>query len=206
MKEFFQEEFIHLLSQLVQLDTQLILLAVLVVSAIIVLDAVSLMASRLKEETGVNKSSKMHTIDDVAEGGAKNLVSEMQRLAGRPDAIVVEDNYFIPVERKPLSKKIRDRHVAQLLVYMRLIEEFEGKKPPYGYLILGKNCRRVKIMNTETRQEWLQKIIDEMQAILSNESKAIPDPHPRKCTKCTARQSCDARADLEQPIKIGSGA
>ncbi|MCB0353579.1 MAG: Dna2/Cas4 domain-containing protein [Bdellovibrionales bacterium] len=124
----------------------------------------------------------------------------------RPDAIVVENGFFIPVERKPLAKKIRDRHIAQLLVYMRLVEEFEGKKPPYGYLIIGKGCRKVKIHNSAGRQQWLQKQIDAMREIATKGAQAQATPHPRKCAKCSVRESCSFRNDTgeEFPVQIGS--
>ena len=72
---------------------------------------------------------------------------------------------------------------------MRLIEEFEGKKPPYGYLILGKNCRTFKIENSPERQAWLQKMLDEMRSIVEG-APAIPAPHPKKCKRCDVKESC----------------
>src|SRR5690606_19339167 len=138
------------------------------------------------------------SIDGSTTMPGRNYVSEIQGLAGKPDAIIIENGYFIPIERKPLARKIRDRHVAQLLVYMRLVEEFEGKKPPYGYLILGENCRRVKIPNSEGRQAWLQRYIDEMCAALEEGQPVIPEPHPRKCSKCVVRESCAYRSELVQ--------
>ena len=104
---------------------------------------------------------------------------------------MVENGYLIPVDRKLYSNKIRDRYIVELLVHMRLIEEFEGKRPPYGYLILGKNARRVKISNTEKKQQWLDQIIFEINAILDGHTKATPDPHPRKCPRCRVVKFCE---------------
>jgi CRISPR/Cas system-associated exonuclease Cas4 (RecB family) len=72
---------------------------------------------------------------------------------------------------------------------MRLIEEFEGKKPPYGYLLLGPKCRKVKIENSDTRQQWLQNHLDQMRSILAG-MPSKPTPHPRKCGKCAVRHVC----------------
>ena len=113
-------------------------------------------------------------------------------LAGRPDALISEEGYIIPIERKPLARKIRDRYVAQLLVYMRLVEEFEGRKPPYGYLILGPSARRFRIENSPERQAWLQKILDEMNAIMKG-AAAKAEPHPKKCGKCDVKEVCAFR-------------
>lgn len=119
----------------------------------------------------------------------REYISKRLGLAGKPDALIKEDGMLIPVERKPLAKKLRDRYVAQLLVYMRLVEEFEGKKPAYGYLLLGPSCRKIKIENTVQKQAWLEKIIVEMRQVLET-SVARTDPHPKKCAKCPVRTSC----------------
>ncbi len=185
-----------LLFDLATLDTELVLLAVLIVCTIIVLDSVSLFAKKQKQEAGIQGKQFTFSIEGSKTLPVKKYISDIQRLSGRPDALIIEKGEIIPVERKPLGRKIRDRYVAQLLVYMRLVEEFEGKKPPYGYLVLGKKCRQVKIYNTDERQEWLQKILDDMhKALDEGEEKAVAAPHPQKCKKCKVRRHCDERAD-----------
>jgi CRISPR-associated protein Cas4 len=197
MKEELRTYIIELLTDIASIDIQLILLALLVVVAIIVIDAVTLFAQKQKKEAGIEVTSTTVSIDGSESLPIRNYISDIQGLAGRPDALIMENGYVIPVERKPLARKIRDRYVAQLLVYMRLIEEFEGKKPPYGYLIIGRNCRRFKIVNTEKRQQWLQKMIDEMQAALEESVPIRPQPHPRKCKKCSVRASCSFKIEEE---------
>jgi CRISPR/Cas system-associated exonuclease Cas4 (RecB family) len=130
----------------------------------------------------------------------RNYISEIQGLAGKPDALISEGGFIIPIERKPLARKVRDRYIAQLLVYMRLIEEFEGKKPPYGYLILGPNCRRFKIENSPDRQAWLQRLIDEMRGVLAGQA-TTPTPHPKKCRKCDVRHACAFKL-IEPPAPV----
>ena len=93
---------------------------------------------------------------------------------------------------------------------MRLIEEFEGKRPPYGYLLLGPKFRRIKIENSEERQKWLQTHIDQMRGILAG-AAAKPAPHPRKCSRCEVRLICrhamlaNGNSDENSPalVKIG---
>lgn len=185
---------LKLFQQIATLDPDLILLAVLVVCCVVVLDSVSIFARRKRIETGIGVHTRTMSIDGSAGHEVRHYVSATQGLAGRPDAIILEEGHIIPVERKPLANKIRDRYVAQLLVYMRLIEEFEGRRPPYGYLILGAHCRKFKIENSAARQAWLQKMIDEMQAILHG-ARAVPTPHPRKCRRCDVRNACSYRSE-----------
>ncbi len=128
---------------------------------------------------------------------AREYISRSQGLAGKPDALVREGSELIPVERKPLAKKLRDRYVAQLLVYMRLVEEFEGTRPSKGYLLLGPECRRITIENSEARQRWLGTLLEQMRRVLDG-GEARATPHPAKCSKCDVRSRCPAAADARR--------
>jgi CRISPR/Cas system-associated exonuclease Cas4 (RecB family) len=189
-------------SELAQLDVDLIILVLLGVITLVILGRVGTVLESKEREVGVSTSTITVSVDGTKTLPVRNYVSEIQGLAGKPDALISEDGFIIPIERKPLARKVRDRYVAQLLVYMRLVEEFEGKKPPYGYLILGPNCRRFKIENSPARQAWLQKHLDEMRAILAG-GPSQPTPHPRKCRKCDVRHACAHRAEENTPIQIG---
>ena len=143
----------------------------------------------------------LHEVAVAMEGSsiipAREYISTAQGLAGKPDALVKEGEDLVPVERKPLARKLRDRYVAQLLVYMRLVEECEGHRPSKGYLLLGSECRRVTIENSESKQKWLSALLEQMRKVLDG-GEARPTPHPAKCSKCDVRHRCSARAD-EKP-------
>lgn len=183
----------HLASTLLQavlsIDTDLVLLAVLLVAGLIILHGLYGSAETKRKDSGMTKGSIAVSIDGSKTLVVRHYVSELQGLAGKPDAVINEEGNIVPVERKPLARKIRDRYVAQLLVYMRLIEEFEGKKPPYGYLLLGPSCRRFRIENSPERQAWLQGIIDEMSAIAQG-APCTAAPHIRKCVRCDVKEHC----------------
>ena len=177
------------LAQLVTLDSQIVLLVTLIIVLLIVLDSFLLVSRRNKSKSGLNKHAIPISIDGSKVVNSRDYISKKQKISGRPDIVVIEDGFHIPVEHKPLAKKLRDRYLAQLLVYMRLIEEFEGKKPPYGYLILGKENKLVKIENSEKNQIWLQGLLDEMHAIIDG-GKSKPAPHPVKCKRCDVKAHC----------------
>lgn len=193
MKEQLAHYIMGLIKEIVAVDTTIILLAVLIVMAVIVLDSLGRHARKVREAAGLSSSSSTISVDGARSLPVRNYISDMQGLAGRPDALVIENGYIIPIERKPTSNKVRDKYIAQLLVYMRLVEEFEGKKPPYGYLILGANCRRIKILNSDERQNWLQSLINEMRAILAG-APSKPTPQFRKCNRCPVGQHCAHKA------------
>ena len=169
-------------------------LLLIVGASLIVIRSFRKAATQRKSDAGFEKSGVTVSVDGSATLPAREYISTTQGLAGQPDALIVEEGAILPVERKPLAKKLRDRYVAQLLVYMRLVEEFEGVKPPYGYLLLGPTCRRVKIQNSPERQAWLERHLNEMREILRGAAPK-PAPHPIKCAKCDVRHKCSARAD-----------
>jgi CRISPR/Cas system-associated exonuclease Cas4 (RecB family) len=149
-------------------------------------------AQRRHVDAGFSRSEVTVAIDGGELLPEREYVSEGQGLAGKPDALVLEGNVVVPVERKPLARKLRDRYVAQLLVYMRLVEEFEGRRPPHGYLLLGPNCRRITVHNSQAKQQWVSGLLEQMRAVLDG-APAIPAPHPKKCAGCEVRSRCSAR-------------
>ena len=190
LSPYFQD----LIYDLLRSDVLFFWLLVILTVLVIVLDSLSAIAAKKQKSSGV-----LPQITHVLSPGAnfkepEDYVSQYQQLSSRPDALLIENGYIIPVDRKIGGNKIRDRHVAELLVHMRLIEELEGKKPPYGYLILGKNARRVKILNTAQRQAWLTGILNEMRAIISGGKTAVAQPGGRKCKHCLVSDFCDAKA------------
>jgi CRISPR/Cas system-associated exonuclease Cas4 (RecB family) len=198
MWEYLSKEMVILLRQIVSVDSSITMLVLLIVFAIIIVDLLLQRVQESAKATGivlVKLRTKAVGIDGTKQNPVKDLISKELGLAGRPDAILREDGFLIPVEHKPMASKLRDRYVAQLLVYMRLIEEVEGVRPPYGYLVLGPSARRVKVTNSRQRQEWIDVKLNEMRAIMDGEP-AKAEPHPKKCVSCRMRESCAFRADL----------
>ena len=189
MIETLANRFVEFLVDVSTLDSKIVLLVILIVISVIVITGIFEGAFLRSKQAGMDLKSVPVSIEGSKTLPAKNYVSYNLGLAGKPDALIVEDGYIIPVEIKPLAKKVRDRYVAQLLVYMRLIEEFEKNKPPYGYLIIGQNFKKVKIYNTDSRQLWLQKMLNEMRDII-NGTPSVPTLHPNKCPKCSVKNIC----------------
>ncbi len=168
-------------------------LLLVVCAAVIVIRLLLGAAKGRTEATGLSSAGSAVSVDGSNMLPGREYISLVQGLAGKPDAILIENGFRVPVERKPLAKKLRDRYVAQLLVYMRLVEEFEGYRPPHGYLVLGPKCRRVRVENTEEKQRWLDGLLTEMRGVLSGHP-TVPSPHPAKCAKCDVRQRCSVGA------------
>jgi CRISPR/Cas system-associated exonuclease Cas4 (RecB family) len=141
------------------------------------------------------QSGLAHTVPLISIKGSSRLperefYSKKHALISEPDALIKEKGYIIPVDVKPLSKKVRDRHVIKMTLHMKLIEELEGKKPPYGIILLGKDQERVEIENSAEKHLWLDSLIGEMRSILDG-IPAAPAPGRAKCAHCDVAEHCN---------------
>lgn len=118
------------------------------------------------------------------------LKSERLGLIGRPDRIIKEDgNIWIPVEKKS-SAKVQDSHRLQLAVYMILIEDITGKRPPHGYVALRDNSQS-KVQNTEKLRACAWAHIEAIKQIKQNPNAHVKaTPFPAKCKACGYNRVC----------------
>ncbi len=181
--------------QLASIDIDVLIFVLLIMSTLIVIDVASLYIKKELSQSGIKDASSFLSIDGSSLLPVKNYVSEIQGIAGKPDAVIKEKGNFVPIEIKPLAKKLKDRYVFQLLVYMRLLNEFERTDIPYGYLILGENSKRVRINNLPARQKQLTEILDKMREILEGKVDAIATPDLSKCSKCTVKKYCEFKQE-----------
>lgn len=122
------------------------------------------------------------------------LVSKELGLSGRPDRIVRIREHYIPEEKKS-SNRVYPGHVLQLGTYFLLIEAHYGKRPPYGFIVLG-DGRREKIKNTASLR---QEVLDTAQAMRHSLAKPEQQLNPghKNAAKC---RSCGMAAYCEQKI------
>lgn len=124
---------------------------------------------------------------------AKAFKSEKYGLSGRPDYIIKLDAGLIPVEEKkgrtprgPLFS-----HILQVAAYCMLIEEVEGKAPPYGILKYPEHEHEIEF-NEDLKVVVLEKL-DEMRKILVTEVCHRNHERPGKCNSCSRRAVCPER-------------
>ncbi len=173
---------------------EILFLLLLIGIVILIWDFFLRTRKKISSDTGIPVESTMVSLKGSKFKPTRELVSEHLGLASRPDAIVEENGFIIPVMVKPTGKKVRDRHVVELLVHLRLIEEIEDKRPPYGILIIGSKQRRVKIINSKEKQNWLDSLLKEMRSIQEKNIPAIPSPAVYKCKSCDVRTHCSHSA------------
>src|SRR5437867_11717174 len=90
-------------------------------------------------------------------------------LTVKPDYLVNTNQGLVPVEVKPgrTDHEPHESHLLQVLAYCLLLEETEGKRPPYGLLRYSGDTFKVDY-NDETRA-YLLSVLEEMRAAMEQE-------------------------------------
>ena len=120
---------------------------------------------------------------------AKPLFSPRYRLAGRPDYIVEQGRYRIPVEVKPTREADQPyaSDIMQLAAYCLLMEE-GGKRPPYG--LLRYRSETFRIPYTPRLRAALCKTLDTLRE--QRGARVVRPNHgePGRCLGCGYRHAC----------------
>ena len=168
---------------------EILILLLITGIAVLIWDIIERRVNGLRKSAGFRRKTEILGIRGSSALPARDYSSEELGLSGRPDALLKEGQYHIPVMVHPMSDKIRDRHIIQLLVNLRLVEEEQGVRPPVGILIMGPEQRPVRVKNTTQKQQWLEAIRKEMYSILQG-IPAVPAPQFYKCRNCDVRANC----------------
>ena len=124
------------------------------------------------------------------------LVSHRLKLAGRPDLIVEHrvgggEIHRIPVELKPMRKADRPYRgdLMQLASYCMLIEDLDGRPPPFGILAYADRHWQVDF-DDELRRAWwaLNEAMDE--DLRAGDAPRDHD-NPGRCAACGMRTHCE---------------
>ena len=124
---------------------------------------------------------------------SKVFKSDKYGLSGRPDYVIKIENNLIPVEEKtgrtpqgPLFS-----HILQVAAYCLLIEETEGKAPPYGLLKYPQHEHDIEY-NEDLRRILLEKLA-EMRSAIDKADVHRNHNRPGKCKYCSRRSVCPER-------------
>jgi CRISPR-associated protein Cas4 len=117
------------------------------------------------------------------------LTSERLGLIGRPDRIIEDQGIWIPIEKKSATK-VQSSHRVQLCVYMILIEEKTGKRPPHGFIALRDNTEH-KVKNTDKLRAKTWAHVETIRTIKQRPKDFVKaSPFPAKCKSCGYIKSC----------------
>lgn len=141
---------------------------------------------RIRSHRGLGEGQTLE-LDD------RNLYSARLGLVGRPDRLVLDGQFTIPEGWKS-SLRVHDSHRVQVGVYLILIEEETGVRPPHGFVVTGDGSRE-KVENTPALRAWVLGLADEIRAARRELEREIPvSQPPGKCRGCGMREGCGQRA------------
>jgi CRISPR-associated exonuclease Cas4 len=130
----------------------------------------------------------------VGDDGARSeraLFSHRYGLVGRPDYLVDEDGYIIPVEVKTTRHITQpyDSQAMQLYAYCLLVEEEYGLTPPYG--ILRYPERQFRLPYGEREREWVIQTLEAMREDEASNDEVQPNHNqPARCRSCQFLATC----------------
>jgi CRISPR-associated exonuclease Cas4 len=168
----------------------LIQLAVLLLCAAL---ALIWWAGRQRRASGVPPGRIISSDTDRWDKVEKPLYDPISGLTGRPDYLVEENDFLIPVEVKSSRAPSlpHDSHIYQLAAYCLLVERTYGKRPPYG--ILRYRDQTFSIDYTPVLQSELENLLEAIRLQHRRGEAGRSHQEPARCARCGYRDICDQR-------------
>ncbi|MGQ9627715.1 MAG: CRISPR-associated protein Cas4 [Anaerolineae bacterium] len=127
------------------------------------------------------------------------LFSPRYGLRGKPDYLIEQGGYKIPVELKsspaPCSPYLS--HMLQLAAYCLLIEEEYGHPPPYG--LIQYQDASFTVDYTPALKERLLSTLEEMRAACAADDVLPNHRSPSRCRGCGFREECGQALSTNPP-------
>ncbi|MCC6800676.1 MAG: Dna2/Cas4 domain-containing protein [Anaerolineae bacterium] len=148
---------------------------------------------RLRARLGMPPGEVIY--QDTAERLQKTLYSRRLKLAGRPDYVQREGEWFIPVEVKTgrTPGYPYPGQVMQCIAYCALVEETFGVRPPHGVILFEQSGTRFVIDYTPARERELRQTLRAMRWRLRMTEVHRSHDNPQICAACGYRDRCDER-------------
>ncbi len=118
------------------------------------------------------------------------LFSNRYRLTGKPDYLVHVREGIVPVEVKSgaAPRQPYEAHLLQLAAYCLLVEEQEGRRPPYG--ILKYDDRAFAVDYAPALRARLLRTLEAIRRDLHARDVGRSHNDPARCQGCGYRERC----------------
>ena len=125
----------------------------------------------------------------------ETLFSRRYRLAGRPDYLLRDGNWVIPVEVKTgrTPNYPYPGQVMQCVAYCVLVEEHFGVRPPYGIILFEQSGKQFTIDFTPEAEHSLAETLRTMRHRLRLPEVHRSHTNPMICAACGFRDRCEER-------------
>lgn len=126
----------------------------------------------------------------------KPLYAASLGLTGKPDYLIQQNKFTIPVEVKTcrqIPKSPYDSHIYQLAAYCVLVDQVYGKRPPEGIIhyTSGSETRNFTIPFTHQLETNVLTVIDEIQNVALRQEIDRSHQQAARCRGCGYRNTCD---------------
>ena len=148
-------------------------------------------SARLGRLHGLPEGKVVYSDTGAAQVAAKPLYSPRYGLTGKPDYLLATRRGLVPVEVKPTrdDPEPHESHLLQVLAYCLLLEDSEGKRPPYGLLRYRSGTFKVDY-NSQTRAHVVG-VIEEMRVALRQAEVHRSHDQPGRCRACIYAEICE---------------
>jgi CRISPR-associated exonuclease Cas4 len=165
-----------------------ILAALALLGASVLLLALS---ARLGRRHGLPAGKVVYSDTGAEQVPSRALYSRRYGLAGKPDYLLATEGGLVPVELKPerTDPEPVESHLLQVLAYCLLVEETEGRPPPYGLLRYRDDTFKVDY-NAETRL-YIEGVIEDMREARKQTEVHRSHEQPPRCRGCGYREICE---------------
>ena len=151
------------------------------------------LSSRQRQSTGLPAGQVVYSDVNRWAQVEQPLYDPISGLTGKPDYLVEENGFLIPVEVKSSRSPSlpHDSHVYQLAAYCLLVERTHKKRPPYG--ILHYRDRTFSIEYTPTLQKELENLLDSIRVQDRQREANRSHQEAARCSRCGYRSYCNQR-------------
>jgi CRISPR-associated exonuclease Cas4 len=168
---------------------------VLLISFLVIFLAISLIwfSRRKWEQVGLPSGRLIYADPGLWGKPEKPFYDPGLGLTGKPDYVVDQKGYLLPVEVKSLwaPSTPYDSHILQLGAYSLLIERSTGKRPPYG--ILKYRNRSFAIDFTHSLENSVIETVEAIRRQKNRSQTFRSHEEARRCAHCGFRNNCDQR-------------
>ncbi len=147
--------------------------------------------ARRRKAAGLPVGRVVYSDTGVERTPEKPLYDPVLGLTGRPDYLVEDGGFLIPVEVKstPAPPLPYEGHVMQALAYCLLVERDLHREAPYAIIRYPNHSFRVDFTS-----EYREKLLDLIAEMRRAERRGLPKRShstPERCRKCGFREICD---------------
>ena len=150
---------------------------ILIFSTVTLIAGLALLAFWFWQNSKLGVLKNKYIYADTEENPGEILFSKTLALSGKPDYLIKQNDFVIPVEIKSgkTPNEPYQNHEMQLMAYCLLVEENYGIRPPGG--VIKYPHQEFKVAYTDEARNSIRELVGEM-LLLKHSNKELKCNHP----------------------------